>query len=45
MFANSVLTAAGWTIMLVACGTVTAVTVWCFVRVLTWPRDPGERHD
>lgn len=33
------LTTAGWIFMLLSCGAVTSLTVWCFKKVLFPPHD------
>lgn len=36
------MTVAGWIFMLVSVGSVTALTAWCFYRVLRAPEPPPE---
>jgi hypothetical protein len=38
------MTLAGWLLMLLSCGTVVALVVFCFWRVLRLPRPSGELH-
>lgn len=38
------MTAAGWLMLVVSCGGVTALTVWCFWKVLTLPHPSDELH-
>jgi hypothetical protein len=38
------LTLAGWTIMIASLGSVTAVTVFCFYKLLTLPPEDAIEH-
>ena len=38
------MTPAGWVLMIVSCGTVTALVAWCFWRVLRLPSPRPELH-
>jgi hypothetical protein len=38
------MTTAGWTLLVLSCGTVTALVVFCFWRVLSLPRASEEIH-
>lgn len=38
------MTPGGWVLMIVSCGTVTALVAWCFWRVLRLPAPRPEIH-
>jgi hypothetical protein len=38
------MTAAGWALLVVSCGTVVGLTAWCFWKVLTLPGVADELH-
>jgi hypothetical protein len=38
------MTAAGWIFLIVSCGGVTVLTLWCFWRVLTLPTAAEDIH-
>lgn len=38
------MTAAGWLFLIVSCGGVTALVLWCFWRVLSLPAPSEEIH-
>ena len=37
------MTAAGWLLMIVSCGSVTALVIFCYSRLLRGPRDRATR--
>lgn len=38
------MTAAGWLFMLLSCGSVLGMTLWCYYRVLTTPKTTEHMH-
>lgn len=38
------MTAVGWTLMLLSCGSVLALAAYCYYRVLTTPRTTEHMH-
>jgi hypothetical protein len=38
------MTAGGWLLLVVSCGTVTSLVAWCFWKVLTLPRPCDDPH-
>jgi hypothetical protein len=38
------MTLAGWLLLILSCGTVTALVLFCFWRVLTHPHPSDELH-
>lgn len=38
------MTTAGWLIMILSVGTVSALLIWCIIKVLTTPRETERIH-
>jgi hypothetical protein len=38
------MTAGGWVLLVLSCGTVTALVLWCFWKVLTMPPPGKDLH-
>lgn len=38
------MTISGWLFLILSCGSITALVVFCYWRILTTPRAPREMH-